>query len=208
VVGKAACLAVKHGTTPRGVYERHWGEMDELLTLPGKARRATLEAPIEIPADALPLAGPTGPPTGVDAKKLAKARSAVVVDDIEAVREGRWTAGENLKGFVGTGYHYASADSGATATYRLVAPAAGSYELLVGWQPHENRGPAVPVLVETAAGRASVRFDMQHAPPLEGGFGSAGRVQLGKGDECVVVISTDGAKGLAHADAVLLVPVK
>ena len=56
VVGKAASLAIKHGTDPRGVYEKHWGEMDELLKLPGKARRASPSAPIEIPADALPLA--------------------------------------------------------------------------------------------------------------------------------------------------------
>jgi hypothetical protein len=208
VVGKAASLAVKHVTTPRGVYERHWGEMDELLKLPGKARRATLSAPIEIPEDALPLAGPNGPPTGIDAKKLAKERSAIVVDDLDAVREGKWTAGENLKGFVGHGYHYASPGSGATATYRLVAPKAGSYEVLVGWQPHENRGTAVPVLVETAAGRSSVRFNMREPGSLEGGYGSAGRVQLGPGDECVVVISTDDAKGLAHADAVLLVPAR
>jgi hypothetical protein len=51
VVGKAASVAVKHGTTPRGVYENHWAEMDELLKLPGKARRATLADPIEIPAE-------------------------------------------------------------------------------------------------------------------------------------------------------------
>ena len=56
VVGKAASVAIKHGTDQRGVYEQHWGEMDELLKLPGKARRASPSAPIEIPADALPLA--------------------------------------------------------------------------------------------------------------------------------------------------------
>jgi hypothetical protein len=39
VVGKAATVAVKHGTTPRGVFENHWAEMDELLKLSGKARR-------------------------------------------------------------------------------------------------------------------------------------------------------------------------
>lgn len=39
VVGKAASLAVKHDTTPRGVYEKHWAEMDELLQLPGATRR-------------------------------------------------------------------------------------------------------------------------------------------------------------------------
>jgi hypothetical protein len=56
VVGKAASVAVKHGSTPRGVYENHWSELDELLKLPGKARRATLADPIEVPADASPAA--------------------------------------------------------------------------------------------------------------------------------------------------------
>ena len=39
VVGRAASVAVRHGTTPRGVYENHWDELDKLLELPGKARR-------------------------------------------------------------------------------------------------------------------------------------------------------------------------
>jgi hypothetical protein len=207
VVGKAASLAVQHVTTPRGVYEKHWAEMDELLKLPGKARRATLTAPIEVPADALPLAGPHGPPSGIDPVALAAKRKAVVQDDRDAVREGTWTEGSGLKGYVGHGYHYAAANSGATIRYELKPPAAGMYEVQVGWQPHENRGSAVPVLVETSAGRSSVRFDMQKPGPLPDGFGSAGRVMLGTGDSCVVVIGTEAAKGNAHADAVMLVPV-
>ena len=181
--------------------------MHDLLQLPGKARRATLQSAIDIPPDALPLAPPEGPPSGIDPRKLAREKRAVVCDDIEAVREGEWQSGHGLKGYVGVGYHYAGPDSGATATYELQAPAAGTYDVLVSWQPHENRGSAVPVLVETAAGRTSARFDMQKPAPLDG-FGSAGRVVLGKGDQCVVVISTDGAKGNAHADAVILVPAK
>jgi len=206
VVGKAASVALKHGTTPRGVYEKHWGEMDELLKLPGKARRAALDAAIEIPADALPLATPEGPPTGIDPATLARDRQAVVRDDREAKREGDWTEGHGLKGYVGTGYRYAGADSGATATFELAAPAAGTYDVLVAWQPHENRGTAVPVLVETAAGRTTTRLDMRKPAPIDAAYGSVGRVTLDKGDGCVVVISTDGARGTVHADAVLLVP--
>jgi hypothetical protein len=206
VVGKAASVAIKHGTDPRGVYEQHWGEMDELLKLPGKARRASPSAPIEIPTDALPLASAEGPPSGLDATQLAATRKAVVQDDRQAVRAGTWTEGTGLKGFVAYGYHYAGADSGASIRYELKAPQAGLYDVLVGWQPHENRGSEVPVLVETAAGRSSVRLDMQKAAPLPDGFGSAGRVMLGTGDSCVVVIGTDAAKGNAHADAVMLVP--
>ena len=209
VVGKAASVAIRHGTTPRGVYEKHWSEMDELLQLPGKARRASLSAPIEIPADALPLApavAPIADHEGLDPAKLAAARKGVVRDDTQAKREGEWTEGHGLKGFVGQGYRYAPADSGASIKYELSVPEAGLYEVLVAWQPHENRGKAVPVLVETAAGRTSIRLDMRKAAPLADGFGSAGRVMLGSGDACVVVIGTDGAGGLAHADAVMLVP--
>ena len=206
VVGKAASVAIKHGTNPRGVYEQHWGEMDELLKLPGKARRVSPSAAIEIPADALPLAGADGPPTGLDPAELAAKRKAVVQDDRQAVREGSWTEGQGLKGFVGHGYLYAGSDSGATIRYELKAPEAGLYDVLVGWQAHENRGSSVPVLVETAAGRTSVRLDMKKPAPLPDGFGSAGRVMLGTGDSCVVVIGTDAAKGNAHADAVMLVP--
>jgi hypothetical protein len=49
VVGKAASVAVKRGTTPRGVYENHWREMDELLSLPGGARRTSVDAEIKLP---------------------------------------------------------------------------------------------------------------------------------------------------------------
>jgi hypothetical protein len=207
VVGKAASVAVKHGTTPRGVYDSHWAELDELLKLPGKARRASPAAAIEIPPDAPPAAGPRGPITGIDPAVLARDKGAVVRDDLEASREGEWTEASKLKGFVAYGYAHAKADSGATATYELRAPSAGAYDVLVSWQPHANRGTAVPVLVETAAGRTSVRLDMTKPAALEG-FGSVGRVTLGKGDACVVVLSTDGAGGLVAADAVMLVPAR
>ena len=54
VVGKAASVALRHDTTPRGVYERHWAELAELLELPGATRRATLDGTLEQPAAAPP----------------------------------------------------------------------------------------------------------------------------------------------------------
>jgi hypothetical protein len=207
VVGKAASLAVLHNTSPRGVYDNHWDEMESLLALPGKARRSTVTDEIEIPEDALPLAGAYGPATGLDPATLAKEKQAVVVDDRQAVLEGSWTEGEGLKGYVAYGYHYAGADSGATARFELTAPADGEYELLLAWQPHENRGTRVPVLIETSAGRSTTTLDMTKQPTLDGKFGSIARLRLSAEDPCVVVISTEGAGGFVHADALLLVPV-
>lgn len=39
VVGRAASIACKHDSTPRGVYKNHWDELDELLAKPGYYRK-------------------------------------------------------------------------------------------------------------------------------------------------------------------------
>ena len=102
VVGKAASICVLKDATPREVYTKHLGYLMDLLELPGKARRKTVHDEIIIPKDALPLAGPLGPPTGLDPKKLA----GLVIDDREAQKQGNWTEGTGLKGYVGYGYLY------------------------------------------------------------------------------------------------------
>ena len=47
---------------------------------------------------------------------------------------------------------------------------------------------------------------MKNAPSIQNSFGSAGRMNLIKGEKITVTIGTKDAGGLAHADAVLLVP--
>ncbi len=98
VVGKAASVCKKRDCSPREVYEKYWFEMEELLKLPGKAFRATVNDEFTIPKDALPLASSEGPATGIDPASL----EGVVIDNRQAVREGNWTAGTGLKGFVAT----------------------------------------------------------------------------------------------------------
>jgi hypothetical protein len=49
---------------------------------------------------------------------------------------------------------------------------------------------------------------MKQAPTINKTFGSAGHVSLKKGERCAVTIGTHSAGGLAHADAVMLVPKK
>jgi hypothetical protein len=43
IVGKAAWLCVRRETSPRGVYEKHLPELKELMSQPGKMRRAALD---------------------------------------------------------------------------------------------------------------------------------------------------------------------
>ena len=201
VVGKAASICVKHECLPRTVYADYWPELDELLQLPGKARRESVQDKIDVPAGGKNTAPLTA--IGLDPKKLP----GLVLDDTDAKRTGKWTEGHGLAGFVGDGYLYATANSGAKIRYEFKAPAAGTFDLRIGFSPHANRGKTVPVTIESAAGTKTVRVDQTQTPPLEHGFLSVGQLTLQAGETAAVTIGTDGAGGFVHADAVQIVRV-
>lgn len=203
VVGRAASICVQQACTPRDVYEKHLEELKKLLELPGKARRATVAAEIVIPKDVPRLASPFGPPTGLDPQTLP----GLVVDDRNAVKQGSWTEGTGLKGYVGYGYLYASAGSGASIRFEFKPPAAGRYEVRLTYQPHENRGTRVPVTVISPAGQVTKQINMRQPPPLEDGFISLGQFDFRPGAAAAVEIGTKDAGGNAHADAIQVLPV-
>ncbi len=209
VVGKAASLCTQYNCSPRQVYQEHLSELTQLLDLPGKARREKIGGEVTIPADALPKATPYGPVGEVAAGGKASANlPGVVVDDTQAKLSGEWTGGSGLKGFVDAGYQYASANSGATATFSLTAPAAGRYAVRVSWGAHENRGSKVPVEIKLNDKSVhQARVNMQQAPG-EDGFGQLTQLDVQQGAVITVVVSTGDAAGLAHIDAVQLLPVK
>ena len=175
--------------------------MDELLKLPGKAYRNTVHDPIVTPENALPLAGAHGPPTGLDPATLA----GLVMDDAQAQRTGAWTAGTGLKGYVGSGYLYASSDPSNRIRFQFKAPDTGSFDIRLAYGSHENRGKQVPVTVQTATGTKSVSINMKRPAPLENGFISLGQYDLKKGEGVTVAISTENAGGFVHADAIQVV---
>ncbi|MEM9659172.1 MAG: FAD-dependent oxidoreductase, partial [Planctomycetota bacterium] len=206
VVGKAASICVLNECLPRDVYESHWGAMVELLQLPGKARRASVHDPIDIPDDALPLASPYGVPAdernrakGLDPSKLP----GVVVDDVQAKRVGNWTPGTGLSGFVGGSYLYASGD--ASITFDFVAPSTGRFDVRIAYQPHENRAPRAPVRLQAGDVVSVSTIDMTQAPSLPNGFHSVGVVAIREKESGSVTISTRDAGGVVHADAVQIV---
>ena len=199
VVGKASSLCVIHDCWPRDVYSHYLDELKELCRLTGKARRATVHSPLQIPKE-MPVARPEGPPTGLDPSSL----DGIVVDDTQAEKTGTWTAGAGLKGYIGYGYLYASPNSGASIEFTCAAPAAGRYDVRIAYRNHENRGTAVPVTLRAGATEKKLRIDMRKDPPLENGFLSLGEVVLQAKEVVRVTISTEKAGGLATADAVQL----
>jgi hypothetical protein len=204
VVGKASSICVANDCSPREVYTNYWGEMNRLLQLPGKAFRKTVRDEFTIPDDALPLASSLGPMTGLVPSKLP----GLVIDDKQARKEGSWSSGEGLKGYVGYSYLYAGSDTGAKTIFEFKPDKSGRYEIRVAYQAHENRGPQVPVGVHTASQQKTIRVNMRKAPTLEHGFYSLGEYDLRAGENVTVVVGTDGAGGYAHADAIQVLPVE
>ncbi|MFV1968337.1 MAG: FAD-dependent oxidoreductase, partial [Pirellulaceae bacterium] len=197
VVGRAASICVLHRCTPRDVYDRYWPELDRLLNLPGKAHRKTVHDDIVVPEDALPLAGPYGPPTGIDPETLG----GLIIDDKEAHQTGTWTAGSGLQGYIGWNYLYSGGDD-SSIQFDFKSPDTGRFDIRVAYRPHPNRGSRVPVTIRTFSQTESVTVDMKQEPPLENGFVSVGTLDLKKDEAVSVVISAKNAGGLAHADAV------
>ena len=207
VVGKAASICVLNNCSPRGVYEKHWNELDKLMQLPGKARRATVRDEIQIPKDAMPLASPYGPTdrnskTGIDPKSLP----GLVIDDVQAKKTGNWTAGSGLAGFVGS--HYLYNNGPGSVRFEFPAPSSGLHEIRLAYQPHENRGNQVPVAIEVNGETIEKSLNMKVEPPLERGFVSLGRFTLNVGTPVGVTLSTVDAGGLVHADAVQVLKIE
>jgi hypothetical protein len=207
VVGKAASICIKNQCTPREIYERYFGELKELLALPGVARRETVNVPIKLPPDYKPL-----PPVN-DAREAqglkVSALPGLVLDDEKAVLEpkDKWAGGHGLEGFYEKGYRYRGGKVEGTARYTFTVPAAGQYEVRLSYSPHENRASNAPVTIETADGPKKTTVNEKVPPPLKT-FVSLGTHRFTPEKPAVVIIGDGPADGNVAADAVQLLPVQ
>ncbi len=213
VVGKAAYLAVRENTDPRGVYQKHLPDLIKLMEQPGRMRRADLRSELfldtsiadykELPVGRMNRDLTKGTPSKLsdeEAKELAK-MGGIVVDDSQAKFEGKWTEGHSLD-HVGSGYHYAGG-AGNRATFTVEVKDAGKYELRGYWQGHENRsGNALLVINRAGEKPVSLRLN-QKVGEIDKPV-ALGKFQFAAGTH-TIVLSTDGAKGNVQADAFQLI---
>ena len=213
VVGKAAYLAVRENTDPRGVYQQHLPDLIKLMEQPGRMRRTDLRSELfldtsiadfrELPVGKMNLDLQKGTPTKLTAEESAELSKlgGIVVDDAQAKFEGKWTEGHSLD-HLGSGYHYAGG-AGNRATFTFEVKDAGKYELRGYWQGHENRsGNALLIINRAGEKPVSLRLD-QKVGEIEKPV-SLGRFQFAAGTH-TLVLSTEGAKGNVQADAFQLV---
>ena len=218
VVGKAAYLAVRENTDPRGVYAKHLPELIQLMEQPGRMRRADLRAPLQLDesiadykllpvgrmnADLGRAAGATTKLSTEEKAELTKL-PGLVVDDTEAKLKGRWTSGAGIP-HLGAGYHYAPKGDNE-AEYAFEIPKTGRYEVRIYWAGHENRASnATATLNPTGDKAVTVTLNQKTTP--EGGFHAVGTFEFTEGRR-TVTLGGRNANGNIHADAVQLVPAK
>ena len=198
VVGKAASVAVRRNCSPREVYTLYWSEMDQLLKLPGRARR--------LPDNTFDVSGPAPAPVddaGGRGVSLASLKG-VVIDNAKAKLTGKWTTGGGLP-FVGNDYAYARGP-GNTATFEFTVPASGSYEVRFASAAHENRASNTAVTVRHAGGNAAVTVNQRVNPKVENRWIALGTYKFNAGQTYAVVVDAAGADGNAHIDAVQILP--
>ena len=67
-----------------------------------------------------------------------------------------------------------TADYSRTIRFDAKPEKAGRYEVRIAYQPHENRGTTVPVVVKAGDKEVRSEVNMKEKPPVEGGFFSLG----------------------------------
>jgi len=128
----------------------------------------------------------------------------IVVDDDAAKLTGKWTVGAGISPYVGQGYRYAGAKEPAEARYELSVPAAGKYEIRLAWVGHENRATKASFTLERPGQRPlKLRLNQREDSSDPNAFHSLGQFDFPAGTSAVI-LSTEGADGFVHADAVQL----
>lgn len=198
VVGKAASICRQRDCYPRAIYQRYWKEMDELLRLPGQARRKTIHDSITIPEQVADV-----PPK---AQRLTKIKNAV--DDSMAVSKGIWKSGKSIEGFYGSGYQYAAPKSDSVMRFQLRCKEEGKHDLRISWRPHENRATNAKVILRFGDQQTEYTVNMQQEPNLENSFHTLGQITAEARTRCEVIFDAKEANGFVCVDAVQLIPVK
>ena len=216
IVGKAAYLAVLHGTSPRGVYEKHLPELTRLAEQPGATRRDSLNSeprldpnipdPYKLPVGSMnrdlpQFATRLSPGDGAPAETLP----GIIVDDSSAQFTGEW-AKASLTPCVGAGSRFAGPKTGGEARFKFTVPSTGKYEVRLYWAGHENRSSKTTCVLERP-GQPGITQTLNQRITAPKGANSLGTFEFTANAENAVVLKTAGADGNVVADALQVVPV-
>ncbi len=140
-----------------------------------------------------------------------KTLPGIVLDETEAVLEGKWQYSTHTPPYVGIGYlHDQKSGKGKkSVTWTVELPSSGTWEVRVSHCTNIRRATNTPVTIHHADGFETVVINQQDVPEHEHLFRTLGKFRFEAGKPAMVVISNSGTNPtkVAIADAVQFLPV-
>ena len=136
-----------------------------------------------------------------------KTLPGIVLDETDAVLNGKWQYSTHTPPYVGIGYlHDQNSDKGKkSVTWTPNIPKAGKYEVRLSHCYNVRRATNTPVTVVHASGKTTIRINQQEVPKHGKLFRSLGVFKFKKGKAGSITISNEGTDGkYVIADAIQL----
>lgn len=131
-----------------------------------------------------------------------------VVDDLDAEFAGHWLNSSYGRPVEGSAAHDGNGGKGEkSAVFDVPVPEGGKYEVRFAYAASSNRASAVPITVEHAGGRETVKVDQRKTPEHDGLFTTLGTWTFSKDRPATVTIRNEGTDSHVSVDAVQLLPV-
>ncbi len=137
----------------------------------------------------------------------AKTLPGIVLDETDAVLNGKWQYSTHTPPYVGIGYlHDQNSDKGKkSVTWTPNIPKAGKYEVRLSHCYNVRRATNTPVTIVHASGKTTIRINQQEVPKHGKLFRSLGVFKFKKGKAGSITISNEGTDGkYVIADAIQL----
>ena len=129
----------------------------------------------------------------------------VVVDDMQAEKNGTWNNSTSVPGFVGQGYLYSGSNK-SSVTFTPKLPRRATYEVRITFTPHGNRAPNARVQIFHEGGESVVKVNQTKPGSIAPSVETVGKYEFDPPNKPRVIISNDGVStGTVIADAVMFV---
>ena len=139
--------------------------------------------------------------------KDPKTLPGIVLDETDAVLNGKWQYSTHTPPYLGIGYlHDQNSDKGKkSVTWTPNIPKAGKYEVRLSHCYNVRRATNTPVTIVHASGKTTIRINQQEVPKHGKLFRSLGVFKFKKGKAGSITISNEGTDGkYVIADAIQL----
>lgn len=155
----------------------------------------------------LDFESPPAPPRSSFTKEQL---GGIVIDDVEAQKNGFEAIGSTISPFVGGGYAHDDNAKKGEQTIRFVPnlPKAGKYEVFLGYTAHNNRATNVPVKIHSLDGDREIIVNQTKKAPIRDLLISLGVYRFEAGRVGFVEVSNTGTTAHVIADAVQWIPVE